>query len=36
VTLFLPADIAYGNNRVGDICPNSDLIFEIELVSFVN
>ncbi|MTB52286.1 FKBP-type peptidyl-prolyl cis-trans isomerase [Lewinella sp. W8] len=36
VMLFIPSEIAYGNNRVGTICPNSDLIFEIELVSFIN
>lgn len=36
VTLFVPAEIGYGGDRVGSICPNSDLIFDIELVSFIN
>lgn len=34
VQLFIPAEIGYGPAAVGDICPNSDLIFEIELVRF--
>lgn len=34
ITLLLPPNLAYGNNSVGIICPNSELIFEIELVSF--
>lgn len=36
ITLFLPASLAYGTNGTGDICPNSELIFDIELVSFNN
>jgi FKBP-type peptidyl-prolyl cis-trans isomerase len=30
--VFVPADLGYGENRNGDIAPNSSLIFEIELV----
>jgi FKBP-type peptidyl-prolyl cis-trans isomerase FkpA len=33
-TFFLPSSLGYGNNQVGDIPPNSVLIFEIELVDF--
>lgn len=36
ITLFLPSDLAYGPGGTGEICPNSELIFEIELVSFIN
>lgn len=34
IQLFLPSSLAYGSGGSGDICPNSELIFEIELVSF--
>jgi len=34
ITLFLPSSLAYGPGGTGDICPNSELIFDIELVSF--
>lgn len=33
-TFFCPSDLAYGSQQVGDIPPNSVLIFEIELVDF--
>lgn len=33
-TFFSPSSLAYGPNGIGDIKPNSVLIFEIELVSF--
>ena len=36
ITLFLPSGLAYGPSGTGEICPNSELIFEIELVSFTN
>lgn len=36
ITLFLPSGLAYGPGGTGEICPNSELIFEIELVSFIN
>jgi FKBP-type peptidyl-prolyl cis-trans isomerase len=36
ITLFLPSALAYGPSGTGDICPNSELIFEIELISFIN
>jgi len=36
ITLFLPSALAYGPSGTGEICPNSELIFEIELVSFIN
>lgn len=35
ILLYTPSEIAYGSARAGSICPNSDLIFEIELVNFV-
>lgn len=35
VQLFIPSSIGYGNRQAGAICPNSDLVFEIELVNFV-
>lgn len=34
IQLFIPSEIAYGNQLVAGICPNSDLIFEVELVNF--
>lgn len=34
VKLFIPSELGYGSRLVGSICPNSDLIFDIELVSF--
>ena len=33
-TFFLPSDLGYGSQAVGDIPANSVLIFEIELVDF--
>jgi FKBP-type peptidyl-prolyl cis-trans isomerase FkpA len=33
-TFFSPSALAYGPNGVGNIAPNSVLIFEIELVNF--
>ncbi|THH39993.1 FKBP-type peptidyl-prolyl cis-trans isomerase [Neolewinella litorea] len=33
IRLFVPSRLAYGASQAGDICPNSDLIFDIELVS---
>ena len=33
-TFFVPAELGYGSQRVGDIPANSVLIFEIELVDF--
>ncbi|OAV43046.1 FKBP-type peptidyl-prolyl cis-trans isomerase [Lewinella sp. 4G2] len=35
IQLFLPPEVAYGTRGVpGSICPNTPLVFEIELVSF--
>ena len=34
IQLFVPSALAYGANQVGNICPNTDLIFDIELVGF--
>lgn len=33
--LFVPSQLGYGAAGVGSICPNSDLIFDIDLVNFV-
>jgi FKBP-type peptidyl-prolyl cis-trans isomerase FklB len=33
--LFIPANLAYGNADMGDIGPNSTLIFDIELIKIV-
>lgn len=35
ITLYVPSELGYGSQGAGaDICPNSDLIFDIELISF--
>ncbi len=34
IQLFVPSALAYGSSQVGNICPNTDLIFDIELVGF--
>lgn len=36
IRLFIPSQLAYGPRGRGGICPNSDLIFDIELVSFTD
>ena len=36
IKLFVPANLAYGANQAGDICPNSDLIFDIDLIRVTN
>lgn len=36
ITLFIPSELGYGSRQVGDICPDSDLIFEIDLLDFSN
>ena len=33
-TFFIPSQLAYGDKQVGDIPPNSVLIFDIELVEY--
>ncbi|WP_420461077.1 FKBP-type peptidyl-prolyl cis-trans isomerase [Neolewinella sp.] len=34
IQLFVPSALAYGPSQVGNICSNTDLIFDIELVGF--
>ncbi len=36
IRLFVPSNLAYGVRGTGNICPNSDLIFDIELISFTD
>lgn len=32
----IPSELAYGDKQVGDIPPNTDLTFEIELIDFIS
>ena len=32
----IPSELAYGDRQMGDIPPNTDLTFEIELIDFVS
>ncbi len=34
IELFIPSALAYGPNAAGSLCADTDLIFEIDLVSF--
>ena len=36
IQLFLPPSQAYGPSQVGDICPNSPLYFEVQLLELVD
>lgn len=36
IRLYVPSFLAYGTSGTGNICPNSDLIFDIDLVSFTD
>ena len=37
ITLYLPSQLGYGVRGAGDaVCPNSDLIFDVELIDFSN
>ncbi len=33
ITLYIPAYLGYAASQAGDICPNSDLIFDVNLLS---
>lgn len=33
IQLFVPPGLGYGGRQVGTICPNSDLVFDIELLN---
>ena len=33
-TLYIPSGLAYGNQAIGDIPANSNLIFEVTLVDY--
>ena len=35
VSLFVPADLAYGKNGAGTVAPNATLIFDMELLDIV-
>ena len=34
IRLYIPSTLAYGPNTAGSLCADTDLIFDIELVSF--
>ena len=36
IQLFVPANLAYGSNQAAEICPNSDLIFDVNLIGVEN
>lgn len=36
IVLFVPSQLAYGPRGTGDICPNSNLVFDIDLISFTD
>jgi len=36
IRLYVPSRLAYGPSGTGNICPNSDLIFDIDLISFTD
>ncbi|TXF86711.1 hypothetical protein FUA23_19210 [Neolewinella aurantiaca] len=36
IRLYVPSYLAYGTSGTGTICPNSDLIFDIDLISFTD
>lgn len=35
-TVKIPSELAYGDKQVGEIPPNTDLTFEVELIDFVS
>ena len=34
IRLYIPSYLAYGGNQAANLCPNTDLIFTVELVDF--
>ena len=34
IRLYVPSALGYGTNSAGNICPNTDLVFDIDLIDF--
>ena len=36
IRMFIPSELAYGPRQSGRICPNSDIIFDVEMVGWTD